>query len=357
MSKIIHIIAPYPQGEAPSQRFRYEQYLTYLQEDHWQIRYHSFHSNRSWRRLYQPGKFGLKSLDLAFNFLRRFALLFQLIPAKHIFMHREMTHIGPPIFEWILVKVLQKKYHYDFDDAIWIPNYSQANKAFQRTKCYWKIPKLIRWAASVSAGNDYLASYASQFNKRVQVIPTTIDTDNQHNQQVNPEKTPLVIGWTGTHSTMHYLMPIIPLIEKLEQEYPFEFHVISNQPPSFQLKSLRYKAWNLETEIDDLAQIQIGIMPLVRDQWSEGKCGFKALQYMSLGMASIVSPIGVNTKIIQHEHNGLIAESLEEWEHALRLLINNLEQRKHLGNEAVKSIQKHWSVRAWKETYLELFKR
>ena len=96
-------------------------------------------------------------------------------------------------------------------------------------------------------------------------------------------------------------------------------------------------------------------MPLVLDAWSEGKCGFKALQYMALGMAAIISPVGVNTKIIQHSENGFIAETTQEWENALRLLLENEQLRSEFGKTALVSIQQKWSVDAWKEIYLKLF--
>jgi glycosyltransferase involved in cell wall biosynthesis len=353
--KKLHIIAPYPKGEAPSQRFRFEQYLAFLEERNFEICYHSFHTPKSWKRLYKKGLFIQKFLDLNYNFLRRWILLFRLIGAKHIFMHREMAHLGPPVFEWILVKILRRKYVYDFDDAIWIPNYSSANARFQKLKWYRKVPTLIKWASKVSAGNDFLANYALQFNSQVEVIPTTIDIQNQHTQLVDPQKKPLVIGWTGTHSTMHYLDFVVPILRRLETEFDFQFKVISNKKPNYQLKSLVYQDWKEETEIEDLAEIQIGIMPLVLDAWSEGKCGFKALQYMALGMASVVSPVGVNTKIIQHETNGFIAETSEEWEKALRKLLEDETLRKELGEKALSSIQQKWSVDVWKTNYLKLF--
>lgn len=352
--KKLHIIAPYPKGEAPSQRFRFEQYTSFLEDHRFKICYHSFHTKKSWERLYKKGLFVQKILDLNYNFLRRWLLLFRLIGAKHIFMHREMAHLGPPVFEWILVKIMRRKYVYDFDDAIWIPNYSTANARFQKLKCYWKVPYLIKWASKVSAGNDFLAKYALQFHSEVEVIPTTIDLENQHTQWVNQDKKPVVLGWTGTHSTMHYLDFVVPILRKLEQEFDFQFKVISNKRPNYDLRSLAYQDWKEETEIADLAEIQIGIMPLVLDAWSEGKCGFKALQYMALGMASIVSPVGVNTKIIQHGVNGLVAETTEEWEDALRKLLENETLRKELGKNAGKSIEQHWSVAVWKEKYVKL---
>lgn len=353
----IHFIAPYPIGKAPSQRFRFEQYIDLLEQQQYKVHFHAFHSVKGWELIYKEGAFIHKFLYLITRFLKRFVLCFQLINAQHIFIHREMSHFGPPIFEWILVKILYKKYTYDFDDAIWLPNYSEVNQKYNRLKCYWKTKYLIKWADKVIAGNDFLADYARQFNSKVYIIPTTIDTENHHQLSVNQATEKVVIGWTGTHTTMEYLAPLFPVIEELEKTHQFEFHVISNEAPSHQLKSLIYKKWNKLTEIEDLAQIQIGLMPLIQSDWAKGKCGFKALQYMSLGAVAVVSPVGVNTKIIQHEKNGFIASDFEEWKKTLIRLIENAVERKKIGANAQQTIRQEWSVQKWTSNYMQLFNR
>ena len=137
--------------------------------------------------------------------------------------------------------------------------------------------------------------------------------------------------------------------------YDFEFRVISNKRPDYELSSLKYIEWNLETEIEDLNQISIGVMPLENDIWSEGKCGFKCLQYMALGIPSIVSPVGVNNSIVNNNENGLLAESIEEWEYALEKLIQNKTERKRIGMAGKETIRDRYSVLAHKEEYIKLF--
>lgn len=353
----IHIIAPYPIGRAPSQRFRFEQYIDFLKQYQYQVHFHAFHSEKGWELIYKQGAFIQKSFYLASCFLKRLALCFRLINAQHIFIHREMSHLGPPIFEWILVKILRKKYIFDFDDAIWLPNYSDVNQKYNRFKCYWKTKYLIKWADKIVAGNEFLADYARQFNNNVQIIPTTIDTENHHHLTVSHTTEKVVIGWTGTHTTIHYLTPFFPIIQELEKTHDFEFHVISNEKPSQQLASLVFKKWNKSTEIEDLAQIHIGVMPLTQSDWAAGKCGFKALQYMSLGAVAVVSPVGVNSKIIQHEKNGFIVSNADEWKKTLIRLIENRIERKHIGANAQKSIVEEWSVQKWTASYFELFNK
>jgi glycosyltransferase involved in cell wall biosynthesis len=355
MSKKIYFIVPYPHQEAPSQRFRFEQYFDFLEANDFEVEIYPFINQSTWKTLYGEGKVFNKAWGILMSFARRFALLFKLHQADFIFIHREAAHIGPPIFEWIIAKVLRRKYIYDFDDAIWLPNYSESNARFHRLKAYWKVRYCMKWASQITAGNAYLADYALQYNQNVQVIPTTIDTENHHNVMTNHDSQELVIGWTGTHTTMHYLDELMPILRKLEQKYTFTFLVISNQSNDYDLKSLKFVKWNKETEIEDLAKINIGVMPLKQDIWSEGKCGFKGLQYMALEIPTIMSPVGVNSTIVQNGINGFLVESQEEWYEILEKLILEKEVRIQIGKAGKSRIDQAYSVLANQEKYLDLF--
>ncbi len=355
MSKKIYFIVPYPHQEAPSQRFRFEQYFDFLKAKGFEVEIYPFINQLTWKTLYGEGKVFKKTWGILMSFFRRFTLLFKLHKADYIFIHREAAHIGPPIFEWIIAKVLQRKYIYDFDDAIWLPNYSESNAKFHRLKAYWKVRYCMKWASQITAGNAYLADYARQYNQNVQIIPTTIDTENHHNIMTNQESAELTIGWTGTHTTMHYLDELIPVLKKLEQKYTFTFLVISNQSNEFDLKSLKFVKWNKQSEIEDLASINIGVMPLKKDIWSEGKCGFKGLQYMALEIPTVMSPVGVNSTIVQSGINGFLAESHEEWYAVLEKLIMDKQLRFKIGKSGKLRIEEAYSVLANQEKYLELF--
>jgi len=353
--KKILFIAPYPFDEAPSQRFRFEQYFNFLKENNFEIHFSPFLDHKTWKTLYSEGNVLRKMFGVIRSFLKRFLLLFTLYKYDFVFIHREASHIGPPLFEFLIAKVFRKKYNYDFDDAIWLPNYSETNARFHRLKAYWKVRYCIKWAGSISAGNDYLANYARKFNSNVQVIPTTIDTENHHNLQTDYLQEKLVIGWTGTHTTMRYLDFIVPVIKELEQKYDFEFLVISNEAPAYRLKSLRFLKWKRETEIADLARISIGVMPLEMDIWSEGKCGFKGLQYMSLGIPALMSPVGVNTQIVSHRENGFLPIKLEDWRVQLETLLLDVDLRNKIGEAGKKTIDERYSVLSNQSNYLSLF--
>lgn len=355
LNKKIYILSPYPHGTAPSQRFRYEQYIEELKKQGFQIELHPFIDNKGWDVLYKNGLMFQKIIIMMTGFLRRFRLLFIIKKTDYIFVHREMAHFGPPVFEFLTAKLLRIKYIYDFDDAIWIPNYSESNAKFQWIKCFWKVKYLIRWASTVTVGNQYLADYAKKYNQNVIVIPTTIDMENHHNETIDYQNEKICIGWTGSHSTMHYLNAIVDVIKKLETKFDFSFVIISDKKPDFETESLKFIKWNKETEIQDLSTFSIGIMPLVEDQWSKGKCGFKALQYMSLGIPSVLSPIGVNLDIIKNGENGFLADTNEDFYCHLKQLIENKETRKKIGLEGKATVKARYSVNANLPKYLNLF--
>jgi glycosyltransferase involved in cell wall biosynthesis len=355
----ILFLMPYPPGQAPSQRFRFEQYLAILTANGHQYRLAPFLSDATWKILYKPGQAVRKALGILGGFGRRLGHLLAAPAYDFVFIHREAAPLGPPVLEWLLAKVLRKRIIYDFDDAIWLANTSEANRVAAGLKWHHKVDSICRWAYKNSCGNDYLAAYARQFNPHVVVNPTTIDTVHLHNvvrDQLAPG--PLVIGWTGTHSTLKYLLPLVPVLAQLEQEgLAFEFRVISNQPPVFDqpLRSLRFVPWQKATEIPDLLTFHVGLMPLEDDQWAQGKCAFKALQYMALGIPALVSPVGMNTEVVQDGHNGYICRHSTDWQLRLRQLLTDASHRRALGLAARATIEQHYSVKANTPNFLRLF--
>lgn len=352
----VAILCPYPLHQAPSQRFRFEQYLTHLSSRGIQCTVFPFLNDQAWNLFYTHGKPLRKSAFVLQGLLNRFVTLFRLRKFDVVFIHREAAPIGPPLVEWWIAKVLRKPLIYDFDDAIWLPNYSPQHRKVHRMKAYWKVKHIIRWSSKVSVGNAFLAEYARSFTSNVEIIPTTIDTA-LHNAEANSVKgNPFTVGWTGTHTTVAYLDALLSVLTRLASEVPIEFVVISNEPPPFMLPNLTFIPWNKATEIEDLARIDVGIMPLNDDDWSRGKCGFKALQYMALGIPTVASKVGVNSEIIQHGVNGFLAETSEEWYALLMTLYNDRNLCKVLGEAGKRTVEERYSVEANSGKYEALFR-
>jgi glycosyltransferase involved in cell wall biosynthesis len=355
MAKRILFLFPYPQGTAASQRFRFEQYYHALEEKGFTIDKQAFINDKTWSILYKPGHTVAKIAGTLSGYFRRLGKMFSLGKYDYVFVHREAEFFGPPVFEWIIAKVAGKKLIYDFDDAIWIPNTSEHNGFFSKFKFYNNVPKICKMAYKVSCGNDYLRIFAAEYNANGVYNPTTIDTEHHHNKIKDQSGNSFVIGWTGTHSTMQYMDALLPVFKRLEEKYNFTFNVIADRAPDFEIKSLKFTPWKKETEIEDLLQFNVGLMPLVDDKWANGKCGFKALQYMALGIPALVSPVGVNTRIVDDGVNGFICTTPDEWYNALSKLMDDRQLLIDLGANTRKKIEAEYSVHANAANFITLF--
>lgn len=357
--KKILFVVPYPVGESPSQRFRFEQYFQILKDHGFEFNIQSFLNSDNWRVFYEKGQLTRKLLALLNGILKRLLLLFSVPSYNFIFIHREAAPIGPPVFEWVISKVLRKKIIYDFDDAIWMTENTNESTIAKIIRWRGKVSSICKWSHRVSCGNHYLQEFAVQFNSQVVYNPTTIDTEKHHNPDLfnKPEKgNNITIGWTGSHSTLKYLSELESVLEKIEHNFStVAFIVIANKKPDLKLASLQFIQWNEGTEISDLLKIDIGIMPLPDDEWSKGKCGFKGLQYMALEIPSVASPVGVNPNIIQHGINGYLCNNHSEWFSTLASLISDKELRDRIGKEGRKTVIENYSVISNSAGFLTLF--
>jgi glycosyltransferase involved in cell wall biosynthesis len=358
LTKILFLV-PYPLHESPSQRFRFEQYFHILEKAGHRYTVQSFLDSGNWKIFFRPGNSFLKLLTLLKGYCRRVMMLFTALSYDFIFIHREATPLGPPLIEYILAKILRRKIIYDFDDAIWMTDRQHEPALLSFLKWRKKVRYICGWSFRVSCGNEYLMKYALQYNKNAVYNPTTIDTEAWHNPELyNTKKNPdiITIGWTGSHSTLKYLNAIEPVFRQIALDFPFvNFLIIADRPPDFSISQLTFKQWNARTEIEDLLAIDIGVMPLPDDEWSKGKCGFKALQYMALKVPAVVSPVGVNTSIVDNGVDGFIASTSDEWYQCLTKLIADQKLRLEMGEHARKKVINHYSVQSNTSTFLSLF--
>jgi len=356
--KILFLL-PYPLKEAPSQRFRLEQYLEILSNRGHHYEVQSFLNSQARILFPKPGGIGRKVGALLAGYGKRFLILFKLAPFHFIFIHREAAPLGPPLFEWFVANVLQKKIIYDFDDAIWMTDKQTENRLEKIIRWRGKVKSICRWSYKVSCGNHFLCQFASAFNSHVILNPTTIDTLHLHRREDYPnvkKSNAITLGWTGSYSTVKYLRLLEPVLKHLERKYPLlQFLVIADREPDFPLSSLIYRPWSTASEIQDLMVVDIGIMPLPDDEWSKGKCGFKALQYMALQIPTVASRVGVNAEIITDHVNGFLCSSEQEWIEKLELLINDRAVRERVGKQGRNTVEINYSVVSNTSNFLSLF--
>lgn len=341
---------------SPSQRFRFEQYINFLNSNGFNCR-HVFLLNEKMDIVFYSDKKYLRKLFIVIKSI--FILLNESFLKKHdvVFVQREAFMLGTTFFERQFAK--RSKLIFDFDDSIWrqqTGDIKSNNKMFYFLKKPNKTVDIIKIANMVFAGNQYLADFAKEFNDNVKIIPTTIDTVEYKSEKAI-EKDSICIGWSGSFSTIIHFEHIVDALMDIEAKYGDKIYFKVIGDGSFHHKELGIQGipWRKDNEIEELSEIDIGVMPLPDDEWTKGKCALKGLQYMALGIPTIMSPVGVNVEVISNGVNGLLASTKQEWISALSELIDSSEKRKEIGRKGRDTVTEKYSVLSNQDLYLKYF--
>lgn len=356
--KVIFLI-PYPKEDAAS-RYRVYQYVKDLKQNNISPVIIPFFSCYLYKIKNDVGciKFFIKVILLLLSIEKRLLTLFALPLYDAVFIHREIFPFFTPFFEKI-AKKLNKNIIFDFDDAIYTkPTYYRNWRDYLRNPK--KVSEICKLASYVIVGNKSLYRYAKEFNNSVIILPTVYNIrNNRNNRREKGLNKKLVIGWIGSWSTVKSLNVIKSALGKLASQYRFQLKIIGARN-IFEIKirnvDIKYKLWRMEDEINEIKSFDIGIMPLLDTEWERGKCGFKLIQYMTLGIPVVASPVGVNKEVISDGDNGFLATTDEEWFTKLSCLIENPDLRKDLGERGKKTIREKYSFEENACKLLDIFR-
>lgn len=336
-------LVPYPLDTAPGQRYRIEQWAPYLRELGIEVTLLPFASDALGRALYQRGAYVFKGRQMLRCLLGRVEHVWRAGNYDVVFLHREASLIGPAWLER-LTRVRQSRFVYDFDDAVWLPYVSPRNRYLSFLKAPWKTAILCRLAAAVTVGSEYLASYARRFNTRVTVVPSTVSLRRYRPRPVQYRPGPPTIGWTGSHSSVQYLSIVEASLRRIAKRHRFRFVVVGAEDLRMPGVEIECRPWRSLSEVDDLLDLDIGIMPLPDEPWTRGKCAMKAIQYMGIGIPAVVSPVGANRDVVQNGVNGFLADSEDEWVGTLDRLLSDHDLRARLGRAARRTVEERFSA-------------
>jgi glycosyltransferase involved in cell wall biosynthesis len=351
------IVCAHRPNRSPSQRYRFEQYLRFLEASGFLFTYSYLLNEKDDRVFYSSGNFLTKLFILLKSLVIRINDLFRLKQFDIIFIQREASFLGTSFFERRASRS-GAKVIFDFDDSIWLADTSPGNKKWEWIKKPEKFFTNVNLADTVIAGNAYLADKARPFNKNLSIIPTTIDTDIHFPKPELRNKDVLTIGWSGSISTVKHFEILVPVLIKINDKFrgKVEFKLLGDATYKNDRLPLEAIAWTDKTEVDELNSFDIGLMPLPDDEWAKGKCGLKGLSYMACAVPAIMTGVGVNKEIIQHGVNGFLVHSEDEWFDVLCNLIVDTSLRKGIGERGRQTVIEDYSVHANKNKYLEVFR-
>ncbi len=346
-------LLPYPLHTVPGQRLKFEQYFGIFEQAGYEIHVRCFFDEPFYQILYQPGRYLRKVLWTVRSYLRRFRDLRHAAAYDVVYVHLWVAPLGPSLYEWLLTRV-RRPIIYDIDDLIFLRHASSANRFVKFLRGRGSVHYLMAHSDHIIVCTDYLKAYALRFNPHVTNISSTINTDVYVPRTRWPDSRSVCIGWSGSHTTVAYVALLQDVFEELSQRYDVYFKVIGHpQPPLHGLK-LVAQDWRLETEVEDLQEIDIGVYPLPNDEWVLGKSGLKALQYMGLGIPTVATAIGATREIIRDGENGFLATSREEWVEKLARLIEDPALRDRIGANGRRTVEERYSVKGNATRYLEI---
>jgi glycosyltransferase involved in cell wall biosynthesis len=245
-----------------------------------------------------------------------------------------------------------RRFVYDIDDMVFLGHASDANRFVKNLKGRGKMIYLMRSADHVVVCTPALEEFVQRHNERTTDISSTIDTDTYIPDNPYSNDRVLTLGWSGSHSTAKYLHLLDQVLLELNEEIDFRLKVIGDADFDIEGLDVSATAWNEPTEVEDLREIDIGLYPLTDEDWVLGKSGLKALQYMALGIPTVATRIGANTRIIRDGENGFLVNDPHEWKEAIRRLAADPGLRKRVGVEGTQTVIERFSVRANQQTYL-----
>ena len=242
-------IATYPEGTAPGQRYRFEQYFSAIRRIGGKAKLSPFYSRSTYRVMHSPGRLAYKVGATLWGLLRRLGDLLRAPSYDAVFIYREASPLNLYALEAALLAVARYSL-YDFDDSIWIPDTSDANRGFSFLKSGDKVAKIIARADRTLVANSYLEAYAKKAGGRVHLMPTTIDAE-VYDRQIEYRTTPrLTVGWTGSNTTLKYLAALIPVLERVFDRVPFRLRVIGGSEMALETRiPLELIPWSSAREI------------------------------------------------------------------------------------------------------------
>ncbi|RLA92837.1 MAG: hypothetical protein DRG25_05605 [Deltaproteobacteria bacterium] len=313
--------------DKPSTKFRVQSYLPLLQKE------------------------GVNAnvFPLSKKIVKRWKIFFYLNHYDLVFIQKKLFSF----WELVYIRRQAKKLIYDFDDAVMFKKGEKMDPTNPvRQKRFMRTVRICDW---VIAGNQFLLREAKLFSDRISIIPTPVDTE-RYIPREKKRSTEVTVGWLGSKSTVNYLKPLVPVCSELRNRFPnLKFKLVSDSFQELERFEGIQKIWKEEEEVWDLQSFDIGIMPLPDDPWTNGKCGFKILQYQAAGLPVVCSPVGINREIVTDGFNGYLANSPQEWIDKLSRLITSPELRSRMGKAGRERVEKQYSLKViWPQFFMTL---
>lgn len=356
-SSVVRVLALTPNlyGTSPGQRSSIELWEKVLNPAGIMLDHSPFETEELRRVIYEPGRGAAKVAELSRAYGRRLRSLGNIDDYDAVLVYREAALVGPEVIErWVASR--GKPIIYQLDDPLYVPYRSPFSGYFSYLKFFGKVGRICRMSRVVIVNCRFHREYASRFSRHVREIPSVVDADRYSPRPRREADGNVTLGWSGSSSTQGNLSVIAGPVTEMARSGGVNLRVIGADKAPFPGVPTDVRPWRPETEVDDLSRIDVGLLPLPVNEWNKRKFFLKLVQYMSLGIPAVCTPLGSNPDVIEHGRTGFLANTHGEWVRALDLLARNASLRAEVGDRAAKVAHERYTVQANAERIIDAFR-
>ena len=299
---------------------------------------------------------------LVYGFGKRIYIefLLKLMSYNIIYFQKRYSEIDVKLNK--LARLVGKKTIFDIDDAPFgvSLNYKVGEQATMMMKA----------SSSVVVGSHKLRDFVRNFNNHVYLIPSSINLNYYKTKKENKGNNYTTLGWIGNgiNYKQDLLMLIRPL-EKIGRKYNIKLIIVG----AFGQKEIHEgfsRMKNVVVEIVDsinwenpiatpsvISNFDIGLYPLLDKEYNQYKCGFKALEYMAMGIPVVASPIGENKFMVENGKDGFLALNEDDWEKSISYLIENKSIQEKMGKRGRSKVETDYSLEVCASKLINVFKK
>lgn len=351
--KNILILTPYAYGKAPGPRSSIELWEKVLEPEGIFFDYSPFETPALDEVIYEQGRSAQKAFRLLEAYARRLGSMRSLDRYDGVLVYREAALAGPALIERFVAR--RKPIIYQLDDPLYVPYKSPSSGWFSYLKFFGKVGTICRLSRVVVVNSSQHAEYARRFTKDIVQIPSLVDGDLYPGW--TPRRAgPVRIGWSGSATTVTNLNVIAGPLTAVSQRDDVCLRFIGASEPPIPGLVCEARPWRADTEVSDLRELDVGLLPLPVSPWNRRKFYLKLAQYMALGIPAVCTPLGSAIDAVEHGVTGFLADSDDDWVRYLNQLVDDRGLRNQMGQEAARRGREQFTLQANADKIVQAFR-
>ena len=221
------------------------------------------------------------------------------------------------------------------------------------------LAEIAREVQLITATTPEMAAVMRPMNSNVAILPNMLPDQHWIGRSAasNPDTAGVVLGWAGSGGHRPDVRMVSPFLTELLNEFDDLEIELAGAKPDWILPHARIhmpEFVRIEDYPTRLSRFDIGIAPLLENQFNRLKSDLKFLEYGILGIPAVYSKSPSYERSVKHGKSGFLAAKRKDWLRHLRALIRDADLRAEIGGEARKFAETRLisdNIHLWEEAY------